>query len=85
MSARMHKRVNKEGEAAALCGDGRAKHLHNWWTKVDCDDCWRLRLPARWDRCEHPGCVASAVRWVDHVGCCASHAGLREEEVRDVG
>lgn len=43
--ATIHKRAKRKGKAVALCGDRRARHIHNWWEHVDCHQCWQLRVP----------------------------------------
>ena len=69
----MHKRRKRKGKSVALCGDGRAKRLHNWWDAVDCDVCWRSRLPLKHEKCEVEGCRRPAAHWVDRAGLCTEH------------
>lgn len=69
-----HKRIRRKGVVMALCGDKRAQHSHNWWDRVDCPGCWKLRVPTDYERCEGFGCQAKVAGYAeDKKGYCRTH------------
>lgn len=83
--ARTHKRTTRKGETVALCGDRRAKKMHNWWDNVDCMNCWESRLPKEGEECAVVGCAKPPFRWIDKEPRCSEHCGLDDFDPAEAG